>query len=400
MTGASLPGVGQSRIRSLVTALVVTVLVVALAYLASTWGLSAVSRSRTPSDTGASVLPSAVENAPPSLGTTEQHGPLGEVSMVYAGTDVEAGLLSEVERPWVAIGARSGEYRAITAPDLPPAQPGAVALSEGGDRLAWATGDGVEVYDPATGTARLVPLEGASRVGHFSPDRSLLTVHADGLALLDLASGDVVAEAEGTDPDVVRLAAWRADSSAVDYVQGSDLITLPVDGGEPSSQPSPFAEGSPLAWAPTGEQLVALQDDDGVLTLLVATIDDDGQLGEARTVDTSGISLDGLLGFSGDDTVAVRAFLLESGNIERVLDVQLDGGSPVDVTTLPPQGENWRGSATLAVSGDALRSGSTEVDNRVWPWSYRARLVACVLVGLFGLGLWLTRRRRPWRRRR
>ena len=196
------------------------------------------------------------------------------------------------------------------------------------------------------------------------------------------------------------VAAWRADSSAVDYVQGPELVTLPVDGGEPSSQPSPFAEGSPLAWAPTGEQLVALQDDDGVLTLLVATVDDDGQLGEARTVDTSGISLDGLLGFSGDDTVAVRAFLLESGNIERVLDVQLDGGSPVDVTTLPPQGENWRGSATLAVSGDALRSGSTEVDNRVWPWSYRARLVACLLVGLFGLGLWLTRRRRPWRRRR
>jgi len=381
------------------TALVVTVLVVAVAYLASTWGLSALSRSSTPSDTGASVLPSAVDNAPPSVGTTEQYGPLGQVSMVYAGTDVEAGLLSEVERPWVAVGARSGDYRAISAPDLPTAQAGAVALSQGGDRLAWATGGGVEVYDPATDTARLVPLDGASRVGSFSPDGSLLTVHAGGLAVLDLASGDVVAEAAGTDPRLVRRAAWRADGSAVDYVQGTDLVTLPVDGGEPTTQPSPFAEASALAWAPTGEQLVALQDGKGVLTLLAAPADQDGRLGEAQKLDTSGISLDGLLGFSGDGTVAVRAYLLESGNIERILDVQLDGGSPVDLATLPPPGENWRGSATLAVSGDALRSGSTDFDNEVWPWSYRARLVACVLLGLFGLGLWLTRRQRPWRRR-
>ena len=105
-------------------------LVVALAYLASTWGLAALSRSSPPSDTGAAALPSAVENAPPSLGTTEQYGPLGEVSMVYAGTDVEAGLLSEVEHPWLAVGARSGDYRAISAPASRPrarrgrAQPG------------------------------------------------------------------------------------------------------------------------------------------------------------------------------------------------------------------------------------------------------------------------------------
>ncbi len=399
MTGASLPGVGHSRIRSLVTALGVTVVVVVLAYLASTWGLAALSRSSTPSDTGASALPAAVENAPPSLGTTEQHGPLGEVSMVYAGTDVEAGLLSDVEHPWVAIGARSGEYRAISAPDLPSAQPGAVALSQGGDRLAWATGDGVEVYDPSTDSARLVPLDGASRVGTFSPDGSLLVVHAYGLAVLDLESGEVVAEAGGTDPEVVRRAAWRPDGSAVDYADGADLVTLPADGTEPSSQPSPFAEGSPLAWSPTGEQLVALEGD-GVLTLRAAPADGDGQLGKPQTVDTSGISLDGLLGFSGDGTVAVRAYLLESGNIERILDIQLDGGSPTDVTTLPPPGENWQGSETLAVSGDALRSGSTDFDNEIWPWSYRARLMACLLVGLFGLGLWLTRRRRSWRRRR
>lgn len=391
---------GHSRSRSLVIALGVTAIAVVLAYLATTWGLAAVSQSRTTSGSGVSVLPSAVDNAPPSVGTTEQYGPLGAVSMVFAGTDVEAGLVSDVERPWVAIGGRNGRYRAITAPDLPSAEPGAVALSQGGDRLAWATGDGVQVYDAATDRARLVPLDGVSGVGAFSPDGSLLTVHAGGLALLDLTSGDVLAEADGTDPGVVRDAAWRADGSAVDYVQGGDLVTLPADGSRPTTRPSPFEEGAPLAWAPTGEQLVALQDEDGVLRLLAATADDDGTLGEARRVDTSGIALDGLLGFSGEETVAVSAYLLESGNIERILDVPLDGGSAVDVTTLPPEGENWQGSATLAVAGDALRSGSTELDTEVWPWSYRARLMACLLAGLFGLGLWVTRRQRSRRRLR
>ena len=95
----------------------------------------------------------------------------------------------------------------------------------------------------------------------------------------------------------------------------------------------------------------------------------DGELGAAKPVDTSGVSLDGLLGFSGDETVAVSAYLLESGSIQRVLDIQLDGGSPVSVTALPSPGENWRGSGTLAVSDQALRSGSTDYGSRVWPWS-------------------------------
>ena len=56
-------------------------------------------------------------------------------------------------------------------------------------------------------------------------------------------------------------AAWRADSSAVDYVVGEQLVTLPADGSDPTTQPSPIDEGAPMAWAPNGEQLVALQDD-------------------------------------------------------------------------------------------------------------------------------------------
>ena len=96
----------------------------------------------------------------------------------------------------------------------------------------------------------------------------------------------------------------------------------------------------------------------------------------------------------------MSAYLLESGSLERVLDISIDGGSPVDLTTLPSPGDNWVGSETLAVSGAALRAGSTDFDNQVWPWSYRARLVSCLLLGLFGLGLWLTRRHRDRARRR
>jgi hypothetical protein len=320
--------------------------------------------------------------------------------MVYAGTKVEIGLTGEVEHPWLAVAGRTGTYRAISAPDLPGAQPGAVALDPEGNRMAWATDDAVVVYDARTDRSRTVPVEGVSRVGTFSPDGSLLTVHTGALGVLDLESGDLVAEAEAADPAVVRHAAWRADGTAVDYVSGSDLVTLPADGSEATTQPSPVDAGVPLAWAPSGEQLVALQDDGGVLDLVAAPVGPDGDLGEAERIDTSGISLDGLLGFSGDDTVAVSAYLIESGNVERVLDVPLDGGTPVDVATLPSPGENWRSSATLAVSDRALRSGSTDYGTQVWPWSYRARLATCVLIGLFGLGMWLTRRRRTWRRAR
>lgn len=387
--------------RSLVLALGVTALSVILLYLVSTYGFAAWSQSRTPRESGVGALPVTVENAPPSVGTTEQYGPLGTASMVFAGTRVEDGLLGDVEQPWIAVAAHDGGYRALSAPDLPSAQAGAVAISPEGDRLAWATGASVVVYGTETDKWRTLPLDRATRVGAFSPDGSMLSVHAGRLAVLDLESGEVTARADDTDPDLVRHSAWRADSSAVDYVAGADLVTLPADGSDPTTQPAPVDEGVPLAWSPSGKQLVSLQPDSkGVLRLVAAPASGGGELGEPRTVDTSGVSLDGMLGFSGDDTVAVTAYLLESGSVERVLDIQLDGDSPVDVTTLPSPGENWRSSATLAVSEQALHSGSQDSGSRVWPWSYMSRLIASILVGVFFLGLWLTRRRRNRRRQR
>lgn len=345
-------------------------------------------------------MPATVENAPPTVGTTSEFGPVGTVSMVFAGTTVEQGLFGTVDPAWLAISARSGTYRALSAPDLPEARAGAVAVSSSGDLLAWATGDGLQIYDPVTDETRDLPLEGARSVGHFSPDATMLTVNADGLRVVELASGDVVAEADGTPLAAPERAAWRPDSSAVDYVAGDRLVTLPADGDEPTTRPTPFAAAATLAWAPTGDTLVGLQDVGGTTRLLAATVADGGLLRDPVQVDTAGLSLQRLLGFSGDGTVAVSAFLLDSGPVERVLDVPLDGGTAVDVATLPSPGENWVGTRTLAVTEEALRAGSTDFGSVVWPWSHLARLVACALVGLFGLGLWLTRRPRRSRRRR
>jgi len=393
--------VPSSPARRITVAVLVTITAVVALFLTTTWGLAAVSQARTPDDSGVAALPLAVDNAPASLGTTDEYGPLGTVSMVFAGTSVEDGLIGEVARPWLAIAARTGDYRAISAPDLPAPAPGAIALSDGGDLLAWATHDGVVVYDTETGDARSVPLDDASHVGSFSPDGSMLAVGAGGLAVLDLGSGEVVAEAEGTDPGVVHRAAWRGDGSAVDYTDGADLVSVPVDGSAAVRQPSPFEDDVRIIWAPTGEQVVALQDDaDGVPRLFSAPAHQDGRLGEAAQVDTSGVAIHRMLGFSGDTTVAISAYLLESGNVERILDVKLGGGSVVDLTALPTGGENWRGSATLVASGEALRAGSVDFGARQWPWSYRSRLVGCVLVGIFGLGMWLTRRRHDLRRAR
>ena len=105
--------------RSVVLALVVTVLAVVVLYLAATWGFATWSQSQSPRESGIGATPTTVENAPPSVGTTGQYGPLGAVSMVYAGTAVEDGLLGDVEQPWLAIAAQTGDYRALSAPDLP-----------------------------------------------------------------------------------------------------------------------------------------------------------------------------------------------------------------------------------------------------------------------------------------
>ncbi|QZY30315.1 hypothetical protein [Nocardioides coralli] len=378
--------------RRLLAAVVVTVVGVAALYTASTWGWAAVRGSTTGASGGVGSLPDVVERPPDSVATTGDYGPVGTVSMVFAGTDVRDGLLGDLDPAWLTISSQTGDYRALEVDDLPQPAAGAVAVSPAGDRLAWVGEDGVVVYDPVTDDAAALEVPGATSVGTFSPDGELLLVLAEGLVVVDVATGSVVAEVPG-DRDDLRRTAWRPDNSAVDVVVGTELVTASVPGPEIARQPTDIPEGSQLAWSATGERLVSLQPARGARRLFVAELQGD-RVSASQRVSTTGISLERLLGFSGRDSVTVIARALESGAVQRVLDVPLVTGTIEDVTTLPDPGPNWAGTSTLAVATDTLTFGSTDFADRVWPWSYTARLVMCVLVGVFFLGLFVTRRPR------
>lgn len=381
--------------RGLVPALIVAVVATALLYLATTAGLAAWKTSQAAPEAGAGALPTVVENAPASVPTTSEYGPVGGASMVFAGTEVRDGLAGTLEHPWIAVSSHTGDYRAIDAPDLPAPGRAVMSVSHDGNLLAWPTGDGLVVYDAVTGESRELPVAGTDHVGAFSPDSTMVLAAGDELAIVDVTTGDVLASAD--DPSVIARTAWRADSSAVDFVSGGDLTTLETD-GETTSQPTDIPDDAALAWSPTGRELASLREVDGVNRLFLSTLERRGTVSDGQQVDTDGISLDRLVGFSGERTVAVIAYLLESGSVERLLDIPLDGRSPANLTTLPPPGENWADTGTLAIASDNLVAGSTDYPNQVWPWSYTSRLVACVLFVLFLLGLYVTRRPRSARR--
>lgn len=379
--------------RGLVPALVLAVLGTVLLYFGTTAGVSAWHHAQASPGSGAGYLPEVVENAPPSLPTTSGYGPPGSVALVYAGTEVDAGLTGQIDNPWIAISAQTGEYRALAMPGLPAPGRAAMSLSPDGATLAWVGDEGVVLYDAVTGEESTLPMPGVDAVGAFSEDGSLLAVHAEGLQVLDLASGEVVASTEATTGAVAR-AVWRPDGSAIDHVAEGRLVTVQLPGGVVDSQPIDAPADAELAWSPSGDRLAYLHDRTGNNRLFVADLERDGTLGPGRQVETSGIALLHLFGFSGTRTVAVDAYLLESGAIERVLDVPLEQGSVSDLTLLPSPGQNWVDTATLQVAADTLLKGSYAWDRPVWPWSHLARLMACALVMLFLLGLFVTRRPR------
>ena len=379
--------------RGLIPALIVAVVGTGLLYLGATEGLVAWNSSRAEPQGGVGALPSVVENAPPSVPTTDEYGPLGAVSLVFAGTEVRDGLFGSLDDPWIAVASNGGGYRALKAPRLPAAGPGVMTVSHDGRLLAWPSEAGVVVYDAVTGDARTLEIEGVDHVGGFSPDSGMVLAYAGQLSVVDVETGEVVATAEA-EPETLRRTAWRADSGGVDFVSGDELTTIAVPAGDVSTQPTDVPEQASLAWSPGGDQLISLREMDGVKRLFLSQMGRDGTLSDGKQVSTDGISLDRLIGFSGDRTVAVVAYLLESGSLERILDIPLDGRSATDLTTLPSVGENWVSTDTLAIASDNLVAGSVDYEGQLWPWSYTARLVACALFAFFLFGLYVTRRPR------
>ncbi|GAA1479024.1 hypothetical protein GCM10009623_34700 [Nocardioides aestuarii] len=378
--------------RGLVPAAVVAVVGTVVLYLGATAGLAAWHRQQQDAapPTGRGYLPGVIENAPSSLPTTGEYGPPGQVAAVYAGTDVDDGLRGSVDHPWITMSATTGDYRALSEPGLPEAGPGVVQVSPDGGLIAWSGPDGLTVYDTATGDVDRPDVGPVDAVGPFADDAEHLVVHAAGAKVVDLARGEVVAEAEA-DAESVRGAAWRPDGTSLDLVTSTGHLVLGVDGTSETS-PTSIPPGSQLAWAPQGDRLVDLHDVDGTFRLFVSDLRDDGAFGPERRVDTTGVALLHLFGFSGADTVAIDSYLLETGNIERVLDVPLGQGSTQDLTRLPSPGDNWVDVSTLSIATDLLPVGSYEWDSQVWPWSYTSRLAACAIFMFFLFGLYVTRR--------
>jgi hypothetical protein len=255
-------------------------------------------------------------------------------------------------------------------------------------------GEGLVVYDTVTADSTDLAVPGLSAVGAFAPDGSMLVgFGSDGLVVVDLADGDVVAATEAPPRSVAR-AAWRPDGRAIDVVTGTQLTTIAVPSGTVSRQKTELPESASLAWSPNGDQLVSMQEVAGANRLFLSELGDDGVLGTPTRVDTTGLAIERLLGYSGDRTVGVIALQLSSGSLEQIIDVPLDDRSATPLTVLPPPGQNWIGTPTLAVATDTLFQGSTDFPERTWPWSYQARLVGCIVIGVFLLGLYVTRRPR------
>lgn len=382
--------VRSGLLRAVVAALVLAV----LGYLGATAGLDAWLRSKHGDTAGAARLPRVLYNASESVATTARRGPVGPVAAVFAGTRVLDGLLGDLDHPWIEVSSRTGDYRAISAPHLPAAGPAAVVVSPDGGLVAWAAEDRLVLHDTVTGDNRVVELPRVTAVGAFAPDGTRLLVHAGELRVFDVATGDPVASLGPVPTGAVAQAAWRPDGTAVSLVDGG-LVEIDVASGRRTPSDTGPAADAQLAWSPSGERLVSLQEVSGSGRLQVWARAADGTVSLSGTAPAEGISVRRLLGFTGDDTVAVVGLALETGALVRAFDVPLDGsGSPDQLAQLPGPGENWVGPETLEVSTDALLGRSTAFEEPRWPWSHRAKLVSSLVLAAFALGLYATRRPR------
>ncbi len=382
-----------SRVK-VVVAVVVAALLGVVGYLASTVGVRAVQSSQVSSTTAPGRLPEVVWNAPETVPTTADSGPVGPVSMVFAGTDVLTGLSGELVNPWIAISSQTGQYRALSAPHRPEPASDAVALSADGTALAWGFDDGVVIYDPVEDKAREVGggVSGDPDVGPFSPDGRHLAFFDGSLRVIEVASGRVVATLSGVSETAARQAVWTSDGAALSYVVAGRFITHIWRSDAVTAAPAPIPEGATLAWQPAGDQLAAMREARGVSFVEIFDVAADGRISRARVLRPDGYSQQELLGFTSDSAVAVTALTLETGGVEFVYEMStVDTSPPTQLVRLPGEGTNWAGLDTLQVAAQPLSRGSGAFPEPSWPWSHLAKLVASIVIAMFGLGLYLTR---------
>ena len=96
-----------SRSRVIVAVMVATLLGVTT-YLAATVGMRGLrSSEEMPTPTAAGNVPEFVYSPPETVPTTADYGPVGPVSVVFAGSKVRTGLSGEMDNPWIAVSAHA-----------------------------------------------------------------------------------------------------------------------------------------------------------------------------------------------------------------------------------------------------------------------------------------------------
>jgi hypothetical protein len=347
------------------------------------------------SASGPGGVPEQVYNAPDTVPTTSDFGPVGAVSMVYAGTDVLTGLGGELADPWIAISSRTGDYRALDAPHRPEAAAGAMSVSPDGRMLGWAWPGGVVLYDAVEDTAREVTdaISPDPLVGSFSPDGSVLVVYDGVLRVLDVATGDVLASAEDVSAESADKAAWTPDGSAVTYVADGRLVRFDWQQQRRTAEalPMPLTSDAHLAWQPAGNRVAAMHDVGGVNVVDVFDVAPDGRLEHSGTLRPRQRSVQRLLGFTGDTHLTVVGLGLETGALEQVYRLSAVDSTVTPVMRLAGPGTNWWGAETVSFAAEPLAADGGDFDEPRWPWSSSAKLVASALVVLFVVGLYLTR---------